>query len=61
MDIKLFLQSLDELEAAIATVSIPASKDNAVACARVYKQIAQLRITALKSVVKEDANAPADH
>ena len=60
MDIKLFLATLDELESAIADIIIPASKDNAVACARVYKQIAQMRITALKSVVKEDANAPAD-
>ena len=60
MDIKLFLAALDDLESAIADITIPASKDNAVACARVYKQIAQMRITALKSVVKEDANAPAD-
>lgn len=60
MDIKLFLATLDELEAAVADIVIPASKSNAVACARVYKQIAQMRIAALKSVVKEDANAPAD-
>ena len=60
MDIKLFLATLDELEAAIADIIIPASKSNAIACARVYKQLAQMRITALKSVVKEDANAPVD-